>query len=302
MEASRSLGIGYLPTMRKVILPQAIRTMIPSYINQFVITLKDTSILSVIGIAELTQTGRIIIAGNYQSFKMWLIIGIIYFIVIMALTKLSDRLEKRISEMSRSRPRGRGRRARRHRQDPHRGPEEVVRRPGGAQRHRHHHQPRRSGLCHRAVRFRQVDLPALPEQAGGHHRRHGGRRRIRPDRQEGQPRQGPPAHRHGVPALQPLPAHDGDRERHAGAAADQEDGQGGSGEEGARTARSGGAGGEGAREAGHAVGRAEAARRDRPGTGDEPVDHAVRRGHQRAGSRDGRRRTRGAARTRRRAA
>ncbi|MGV9801539.1 amino acid ABC transporter substrate-binding protein/permease [Mycobacterium sp. NPDC003449] len=98
MEASRSLGIGYLPTMRKVILPQAIRTMIPSYINQFVITLKDTSILSVIGIAELTQTGRIIIARNFQSFTMWLIIGIIYFIVIMALTKLSDRLEKRISK------------------------------------------------------------------------------------------------------------------------------------------------------------------------------------------------------------
>ncbi|WP_435404921.1 amino acid ABC transporter substrate-binding protein/permease [Mycolicibacterium chitae] len=96
MEAARSLGVGYLPTMRKVILPQAIRTMIPSYINQFVITLKDTSILSVIGIAELTQTGRIIIARNFQSFNMWLIIGIVYFIVIMALTKLSDRLEKRL--------------------------------------------------------------------------------------------------------------------------------------------------------------------------------------------------------------
>ncbi|TGD85510.1 transporter substrate-binding domain-containing protein [Mycolicibacterium sp. CH28] len=96
MEAARSLGIGYLSTMRKVILPQAIRTMIPSYINQFVITLKDTSILSVIGIAELTQTGRIIIARNFQSFNMWLIIGVIYFIVIMALTKLSDRVEKRI--------------------------------------------------------------------------------------------------------------------------------------------------------------------------------------------------------------
>jgi polar amino acid transport system substrate-binding protein len=96
MEAARSLGIGYLPTMRKVILPQAIRTMIPSYVNQFVITLKDTSILSVIGIAELTQTGRLIIARNYQSFTMWLIIGIIYFVVIMALTKLSDRLERRL--------------------------------------------------------------------------------------------------------------------------------------------------------------------------------------------------------------
>ncbi|CAN7585850.1 amino acid ABC transporter substrate-binding protein/permease [Mycolicibacterium frederiksbergense] len=96
MEAARSLGIGYLPTMRKVILPQAIRTMIPSYINQFVITLKDTSILSVLGIAELTQSGRIIIAGNYKAFEMWLIVGIIYFVVIMALTKLSDRLERRL--------------------------------------------------------------------------------------------------------------------------------------------------------------------------------------------------------------
>lgn len=78
MEAARSLGIGYLKSMRKVIMPQAVRTMIPSYINQFVITLKDTSILSVIGLAELTQTGRIIIARNFQSFNMWLIIAPIY--------------------------------------------------------------------------------------------------------------------------------------------------------------------------------------------------------------------------------
>ncbi|MFD4368381.1 amino acid ABC transporter substrate-binding protein/permease [Rhodococcus sp. NPDC058521] len=97
MEASRSLGISYLKSMRRVVMPQAIRTMIPSYINQFVITLKDTSILSVIGLAELTQTGRIIIARNFQSFNMWLIIGIMYFIIIMALTKLSNRLEKRIN-------------------------------------------------------------------------------------------------------------------------------------------------------------------------------------------------------------
>lgn len=98
MEASRSLGISYLKSMRRVVMPQAIRTMIPSYINQFVITLKDTSLLSVIGIAELTQTGRLIIARNFESFNMWLIIGVMYFIIIMALTKLSNRLEKRINK------------------------------------------------------------------------------------------------------------------------------------------------------------------------------------------------------------
>ena len=49
--------------------------MVPSFINQFVITLKDTSILSIIGIAELTQTGKVIIARNSQSSQMWLIVG-----------------------------------------------------------------------------------------------------------------------------------------------------------------------------------------------------------------------------------
>ncbi|UUX33686.1 ABC transporter substrate-binding protein/permease [Fundicoccus culcitae] len=93
-EASRSLGLSYSTTMRKIILPQAFKIMIPSFINQFVITLKDTSILSVIGLVELTQTGRIIIARTYQSGSMWLIIGLIYIILITILTKISNRLEK----------------------------------------------------------------------------------------------------------------------------------------------------------------------------------------------------------------
>lgn len=97
MEAARSLGLSYRTSMRRVVLPQAVRTMTPSFINQFVITLKDTSILSVIGIAELTQTGKIIIARNLESFNMWLIVGAMYFVIIMLLTKLSNRLEKRIA-------------------------------------------------------------------------------------------------------------------------------------------------------------------------------------------------------------
>lgn len=96
MEASRSLGLPYRKAMSKVVLPQAIRIMIPSFINQFVITLKDTSILSIIGINELTQSGKIIIARNLESFQMWLIVGIIYFIIIMILTKVSNHLERRI--------------------------------------------------------------------------------------------------------------------------------------------------------------------------------------------------------------
>lgn len=97
LEASRSLGLTYNTSMRKVVLPQAVKIMIPSFINQFVITLKDTSILSVIGIVELTQTGKIIIARTYSSGDMWLIVGLMYIIVITILTKFSNYIERRIS-------------------------------------------------------------------------------------------------------------------------------------------------------------------------------------------------------------
>ena len=70
MEAARSLGLGYGKAMQKVVLPQAIRTMVPSIINQFIISLKDTSILSVIGFPELTKAGNII-AGNTFPFSRY---------------------------------------------------------------------------------------------------------------------------------------------------------------------------------------------------------------------------------------
>jgi len=97
MEAARSLGLPYSMAMRKVILPQAVRTMLPSLVNQCIITLKDSSIMSVIGLADLTFTGKIIIANNLESFKMWLMVGILYFIVISLLSYASKVLERRMS-------------------------------------------------------------------------------------------------------------------------------------------------------------------------------------------------------------
>lgn len=96
MEASRSLGISYGKTMRKIILPQATKLMLPNFVNQFVIALKDTTIVSAIGLVELFQTGKIIIARNYQSFKMYAILAIFYLVIITLLTRLAKRLEKRI--------------------------------------------------------------------------------------------------------------------------------------------------------------------------------------------------------------
>ena len=97
MEAARSLGLPFGKAMRKVILPQGIKVMVPSFINQFIITLKDTSILSIIGILELTQTGKIIIARNLEGFRVWAIVALMYLIIITLLTWLSKYVEKKIN-------------------------------------------------------------------------------------------------------------------------------------------------------------------------------------------------------------
>lgn len=97
MEAARSLGLPYRKSMTKVVLPQALKTMLPSIINQFIITLKDTSLLSVIGVRELTMNGKIITANNMETIRMWGIVAIYYLIVISILTLIANKLENRIS-------------------------------------------------------------------------------------------------------------------------------------------------------------------------------------------------------------
>jgi polar amino acid transport system substrate-binding protein len=97
MEAARSLGLPWGKAMRRVILPQGIKIMVPSFINQFIITLKDTSILSIIGILELTQTGKIIIARNMEGFKIWTMVALIYLVIITVLTWLSKYVQKRMN-------------------------------------------------------------------------------------------------------------------------------------------------------------------------------------------------------------
>ena len=94
MEAARSLGLTYGMSMSKIIIPQAVRVCTPSLINQLIITLKDTTILSTIGISELVKTGQIIIAESYKSTEMWLIIAVMYFIPITVLSILSEHLER----------------------------------------------------------------------------------------------------------------------------------------------------------------------------------------------------------------
>ncbi|MEH7086549.1 amino acid ABC transporter permease [Neobacillus drentensis] len=95
-EAARSIGFTGAQTMRYVVLPQAFRRMLPTITNQSIISLKDTSLLSVIGIADLTQQGQIQASATFEAFKIWLAVGIIYFIIIYLLTILANFIERRI--------------------------------------------------------------------------------------------------------------------------------------------------------------------------------------------------------------
>ena len=95
-EAARSLGLPYWRAMQRVVLPQAIRTMIPSIINQFIITLKDTSILSVIGFPELVNTAKNVVAATFLSFQTWGIVGAMYLVVILILQQAAKVLERRL--------------------------------------------------------------------------------------------------------------------------------------------------------------------------------------------------------------
>ena len=96
MEAARSLGLSYWRSMFRVVLPQAIKNMIPSIVNQFIITLKDTSILSVIGFPELVNKAHNVIAITFKSFQTWAIVAVMYLVVILLLQQVALGLERRL--------------------------------------------------------------------------------------------------------------------------------------------------------------------------------------------------------------
>lgn len=97
MEAGRSIGFGYWETMRLIIWPQAFWVMLPNVVNQFSITLKDTSLLSVIGIVELTMAGETIYSQNFDTIRVLAMVGTIYLVIYLIGERFAAWLELRIS-------------------------------------------------------------------------------------------------------------------------------------------------------------------------------------------------------------
>ena len=95
IEAARSLGLSASRTMLKVVLPQAIKISIPSMVNQFIIAVKDTSILSVIGLADLVNKAKVYVGKSYQFFATYILVAVYYLVVISILMAISKRVEKK---------------------------------------------------------------------------------------------------------------------------------------------------------------------------------------------------------------
>lgn len=95
MEAGRSLGLTWWQTMYHIILPQALRNILPPLGNEFIAMLKDSSLVSVIGFEELTRRGQLIIAQTYGSFEIWLTVAFLYLVMTLAISRLVSFLERR---------------------------------------------------------------------------------------------------------------------------------------------------------------------------------------------------------------
>ena len=95
-EGAMSIGMTHSQTMIKVILPQVIRNILPSVSNEFVINIKDTSVLNVIGVTELYYFAGIIKRQNFHTFQTYLVICVLYFILTFSITRLLRYIEKRL--------------------------------------------------------------------------------------------------------------------------------------------------------------------------------------------------------------
>ncbi|MGC3020672.1 MULTISPECIES: amino acid ABC transporter permease [unclassified Brevibacterium] len=97
MEAGRSLGLSQHLTMRYVIWPQAFKRMIPPLGNQFIISIKDTSLLSVILVPELIFQGRLVASNHFNAVEIYTTVAIFYLVITLTLSKVLNVMEKRLT-------------------------------------------------------------------------------------------------------------------------------------------------------------------------------------------------------------
>ncbi len=96
LEAARSLGMSYFQAMRHIILPQAVRVILPPVGNEFISLLKDSSLASVVAVTELTRRGREFMAATYMPIETWTMVGLLYLIMTLFASRLVAWSERRM--------------------------------------------------------------------------------------------------------------------------------------------------------------------------------------------------------------
>jgi len=101
-EAGRSLGLGKWQTLFKIVLPQAVKAVLPTYTSEFIVLIKETSVASFIAVMDLTKAGDMIRNSTYNAWIPLLTCAAIYLILTIGLTKIFERLERRMAKSDRS--------------------------------------------------------------------------------------------------------------------------------------------------------------------------------------------------------
>ena len=97
MEAARSLGMSYAQAMRYIILPQALRRTLPPLAGQFINLIKDSSLVSVMALTDLTKAGREVVSSTFSPFEVWFTVAAMYLLLTGSLSLMVRRLEKRLA-------------------------------------------------------------------------------------------------------------------------------------------------------------------------------------------------------------
>jgi arginine/lysine/histidine transport system permease protein len=95
-EAAMALGIPYKPMMKDIILPQALKNILPALLNEFITLTKESAIVSTIGIMDLMRRAQVVTSNTYKAFEPLIFAGIIYYIMVLCLTQLGKVLERRL--------------------------------------------------------------------------------------------------------------------------------------------------------------------------------------------------------------
>lgn len=95
-DAARAIGLRYVPMMRKIIVPQAMCSIAPALVNEVITVLKSSSLVATIGLMDMMRAAQSVQALTYRAFEPFLVVAVVYYVIVMALTALGNRLERRL--------------------------------------------------------------------------------------------------------------------------------------------------------------------------------------------------------------